>query len=173
MGHPADGVGQRGPQFTDDMGDELGPGRHGHLLAQHRADRQFAAVGMARHPPPRRRAHKVTDDRVGAQVRGDRGRITVEVEQAPARRGRRVEVAIVLEHERRLHVAVARDDIDHPRPIRQSQAAPVAAVDQLLDARHHAASQECHRPRAVKWRACGQTEGVPRHLSSTVAGRAA
>ena len=173
MGHPADGVGQRRAQVIDDAGDELGPSRHGHLLAQHGADRQLAAVGMTRHAPPRHGARELTDDRVDAQMRGDRGRIAVKVEQAPARRDRRVEVAVVLEHERRVDVAVPRYEIDNARPMRQSQAAPVTAGDQLFDAWHHTAAQKRKRPRTVKRQACGQTDGVPRHLSSTVTGPAA
>jgi hypothetical protein len=90
-------------------------------------------------------------------VRGDRGRITVEVQEAPAGIDRCVEVAAVVQVEGGLDVIGARHHVHHPGRMGQRQAAPVAARDRLLHASDRAHGEERHQPPAVKRHANGET----------------
>ena len=69
----------------------------------------------------------VPDDRIGAQVRGDRRRVALEVQQIAAPGRGRLQVAPVIEDERRLHVVGAGDQIDDTGAVRQRQVRRIAA----------------------------------------------
>src|SRR5581483_3481809 len=66
---------------------------------------QLAAVHVTGGPPPRVRPGQRPEHRVGGQVAGDRLRVRVQVEQAPAALHRGGQVAQVLELELALDVA--------------------------------------------------------------------
>ena len=128
------------------------------LLAQDGAHGELGAVDGAGHPQPRRGADQRTEERVGAEVLGDDARVGVEVEQPPAAlRGRRA-VACVLEPQAAAHAVGVERELDHARPARQAQAAPVDVAVDLLDAGDRAHGQPGQQRLGGERRAEGQLQ---------------
>ena len=77
------------------------------LLAEHGADRDLVWTGVARHAPPGSAPHDLPDQFVVAERVDDRRRIGVEVEQAPSRRHRGVEIVRTLQPKPGFDIVVA------------------------------------------------------------------
>ena len=131
---------------------------YGDLLAQNGAHRELGAVDGAGHPQARRGAHQRSEERVGAQVLGDDARVGVEVEQPPAalRSGRAV--ARVREPQPAAHAVGVERKLDHARPARQPQAAPIDLAVDLLDAGNRARGQPAQQRPGGQRRAEGQLQ---------------
>ena len=109
------------------------------LLAQHRPDGELGRVRRPGDPPSGRGGHQGCEDRVGGEVPVDGGRVGIQVEERAAARDRGVEVAVVGQRERGIHVLgtrLRRSQCDHARAVRQPDRAAVGAVAPLLDAGH-------------------------------------
>ena len=104
VGHAADGRLQAFAVRSCEAGGQRRRARERHLLAQHRARSELARVGAARHAASRRGAHLLADQRVAAELLGDRRGVGVEIEQPAAELDRGRLVALVVEPERAVDV---------------------------------------------------------------------
>ena len=142
-GHPA----QHRPRGGD---------RHG--LPDDRAHRGLPAVRRARDPQPRPPRHQRRQRRVVRQGGVDRDGVGVQVEDPPAARHRRAQVAQVVQREHRLHVAVGRREGHAAQAGGQAQHPPVRPGVRPLHARDRARRQEAER--GVQRRGAGGTPGA-------------
>src|SRR5262249_19473145 len=107
-------------------------GAHGQLGTVHGAD--DAAAGRLTHEPTQ---HPIATQRAAHALR-----IGVEVEQRARALDGGGEIAEIAEAVASPHIPVGRPELDRSKTVRQAQATPIRAVDHLLDAWNHAASEE-------------------------------
>ena len=91
------------------------------VLAEHRSEGELVAVDTAGHAQPRPGADEATDHLVSAQRPGDRQRVGVEVEQAPAAGDCRGEIPKVVEAERAADGTPFRGQLDHAGAVREGE----------------------------------------------------
>ncbi len=114
-------------------------GRDRHLLAEHGPQRDLVAVDRADRAPPRagRRASGPMTGSDGQEA-GDRQRVRVQVEQAPAALHRGGDIAQVSQRERALHPVLAGNDPQpsHPGSVRKTDCSCVFGRGDHLDPGH-------------------------------------
>ena len=156
-----DRVGERSAEaLGQPPGQRPGPG-HRDLLAEHGPHGQLTPVDGAGRPQPGSGRHQVGQGRVGPQVAVDGDGIGVEVEQVPAPRHGRTEVAQVLEAEPGVHDAVPGDEPHHARAVGQVEGTRQRGVAGELDAGHGPAGQEAEQVVGGQGAAVGQAEVEP------------
>ena len=129
-------------------GERAGPG-DGDLLAEHRPHRELVAVDVTGRAAAGRRSDERADQRIGAELFGDRHRVGVEIEQPPAALHGDADVTPVRDAELAPHVAGGRRERGDGRAAGEVQHTAIRRTVPRLDAGHRPRAEELeHRRRS-------------------------